>query len=132
MMSTGFELSMQGGVDAAYAARRAIEANDPALPPTVRDDVALLVTELVTNAVLHGGARTDRPIKLEFRRESGQIRVEVIDPGAEFQSPSSPPNGDSSGGWGLFFVDKIAQRWGIRPAPSGTCVWFEMPAGVPP
>ena len=31
---------------------------------------------------------------------------------------------------GLFLVDQIAERWGVSPAPAGTCVWFELPAGV--
>jgi anti-sigma regulatory factor (Ser/Thr protein kinase) len=107
-----------------------IAANEATLPPSVRDDVSLLVTELVTNAVRHGGAASDRPLQVGFRRHADRIRVEVVDPGTAFEPPSPPRRGDSSGGWGLFLVDQIAERWGVRPTLAGTCVWFELPAGL--
>jgi hypothetical protein len=56
--------------------------------------------------------------------------VDVVDPGVDFDAPPRPGNGDSNGGWGLFLLDKIAESWGVCPAPAGTCVWFEVPAGV--
>jgi signal transduction histidine kinase len=59
-MSSGFQVALRGGVEAPGLARRAIAANDPTLPPSVQDDVSLLVTELVTNAVRHGGASNHR------------------------------------------------------------------------
>jgi anti-sigma regulatory factor (Ser/Thr protein kinase) len=129
-MSPGFDVALRGGVDAPGLARQAIAANDPTLPPSVRADVSLLVTELVTNAVRHGGAATDRPLQVEFRRQADRIRVEVMDPGTDFEPPAPPTSGNASGGWGLFLVDQIAERWGVSPAPAGTCVWFELPAGV--
>ena len=129
-MSAGFEVVLRGGTDAAWFARRAIADDDPTLPLSLRDDLSLLVTELVTNAVRHGGATPDRPLKLEIRRQADCIHVEVVDPGTRFDLPAPSTNGDSSGGWGLFLVDRIADRWGIGPAPDGTRVWFELPAGA--
>jgi len=131
-MTKGFELALSGGVDAARDARRAIADNYPGLPVPVRDDLSLLVTELVTNAVRHGGAAADRPLRLACWRRNGVVRVEVIDAGTEFDRPPPPRNGDSSGGWGLFFVDRIAESWGVCPDTTGTRVWFEVPAGAPP
>jgi len=129
-MSAGFAVVLRGCLEAPGLARRAIAANAPTLPPSLQDDVSLLVTELVTNAVRHGGAATDRPLQVELRRQADRIRVEVVDPGSDFEPPAPPANGDASGGWGLFLVDQIAERWGVCPAPAGTCVWFELPAGV--
>ena len=129
-MSGGFAVALRGGLDAPALARRALAENAPTLPPSVQDDVSLLVTELVTNAVRHGGAATDRPLQVEFRRQADRIRVEVVDLGIEFEPPPTPSKGDSSGGWGLFLVDQIAERWGVTTARAGTCVWFEMPAGL--
>jgi anti-sigma regulatory factor (Ser/Thr protein kinase) len=129
-MSAGFEFVLRGGVDAPGLARRAIAANDPALPPSVQDDIALLVSELVTNAVRHGGAASFRPLRVDFRRHAGRIRVEVVDPGTGFEPPSPPGRGDASGGWGLFLLDRLAERWGVCPAPAGSRVWFELPAGL--
>jgi len=128
-MSTGFEVFLRGGADAPALARRAIAANDPALPPSVQDDIVLLVSELVTNAVCHGGAAADRPLQVKFRRQAGRIRVDVVDPGTGFEPPA-PPVQDASGGWGLFLVDQLAERWGVDPAPGGSRVWFELPAGL--
>jgi anti-sigma regulatory factor (Ser/Thr protein kinase) len=119
-----------GGLDASWLARRALAENASTLPPSVMDDVSLLVTELVTNAVRHGGAVKGKPIRVEFQRQADRVRVEVVGPGAGFERPSKLTNGDSSGGWGLFLVDRIAEQWGTRPAPAGTCVWFEMPSGA--
>ncbi len=123
-----FELVLRGGVEASSLARRAIAADEPPLPARVHDDVALLVTELVTNAVRHGGAAPDRPLQLGLELQDGRIRVEVVDTGTDFEAPSRPVDGTPSGGWGLFLVDRIAERWGVRPAAAGTCVWFEVPA----
>ena len=129
-MSQAFELLLRSGVEASSHARRAIAANGLALPPAVQDDVWLLVTELVTNAVLHGGTADDRPIKVALQQDADRVRVEVVDPGTDFEQPAEPTAGDTTGGWGLFLVDRIAEQWGVRPAPTGTCVWFEMPAAV--
>ena len=60
-MSAGFDVALCGGADAPRLARHAIAANDPTIPPSVRADVSLLVTELVTNAVRHGARRPTGP-----------------------------------------------------------------------
>jgi anti-sigma regulatory factor (Ser/Thr protein kinase) len=129
-MSAGFEVVLGGGLEAGWIARHALIANDPTLPPSVQDDLSLLVTELVTNAVRHGGATDDGPVQVEFRRRNGRIRVEVVDPGTDFEPTTPPTKGDASGGWGLFLVDQIADSWGVSPAPDGTCVWFELGAAA--
>jgi anti-sigma regulatory factor (Ser/Thr protein kinase) len=130
--TTGFEVALEGGVEAARAARRALATNGCQLPRELHDDVALLVTELVSNAVRHGGGASDSRLQLEFRRCDDRIRVELLHPGSVFEPPSSPPsNGGSDGGWGLFLVDRMAESWGVRPDASGTCVWFEMAAAPP-
>jgi anti-sigma regulatory factor (Ser/Thr protein kinase) len=91
----------------------------------VRDDLLLLLTELVTNAVRHGDAGPDRPLNVTLERRPRCVRVEVVDPGAGFV-PRPPRAPDGSGGWGLVLVERIAERWGVSPALPGTCVWFEL------
>ena len=129
-MSAGLRLAVPGDVEAGHVARHAIAASESTLPMSVQGDLALLVTELIQNAVEHGHAGTDRPVELEVLRHDDRIRVQVTNAGADFDPPSPPEPGDSSGGWGLFLVDRIAERWGVSPAPAGTCVWFELPAGA--
>jgi hypothetical protein len=55
------------------------------------------------------------------------VVVAVADEGPGFTwHPTSPPAGNESGGWGLFLVDQIADRWGVECTTSGSCVWFEI------
>jgi hypothetical protein len=90
----------------------------------------LLVTELVTDAVRHGGAAEGRPLRLECRNGEGRIRVEVIDPGPDLDSAARLGKGTRNGDWRLILLDRIAESWGISDAPAGTGVWFEMPLGA--
>ncbi len=131
-MSEDLKLALGSTEDAPRDARRAIAASFPALAPLVQVDLKLVVSELVSNAVVHGGTGPDdAPIQLELQCDDGVVRVSVVHPGPEFARPARPgggesDGGDSNGGWGLFLVDRIAERWGIFPAPGGTCVWFEV------
>jgi anti-sigma regulatory factor (Ser/Thr protein kinase) len=129
-----FSLELPGGVEAGSTARQAVVEHLTGLADGVQADVLLLVTELVTNAVRHGGAGPGTPLRLECRRTGERLRFLVTDPGTKLLSNGGPPvhpagstNGDASG-WGLFFVEQIAERWGVLAAPRGTCVWFDVAA----
>ena len=122
----GFVFEVRGGPDAGVAARQAVLASNGALPASVRADVLLLVTELVTNAVRHAGVGPEQPVRIGLRRLPRRVRVEVTDPGSGFARVHPRSNGDESGGWGLLLVDRIADSWGAWPTASGTCVWFEV------
>lgn len=89
--------------------------------------VALLVSELVTNAVLHAGS----PVQLAVRRRGPTVRIEVGD-----ESPVIPGlrdySDDATTGRGLGMLEMLAQSWGVEPAtPAGKIVWFELPASQP-
>jgi anti-sigma regulatory factor (Ser/Thr protein kinase) len=101
-----------------------VAACDGDLPAAVRDDVLLLVTELVTNAVRHAGVGPDGLLRMEFRLWPQSVRVDVTDPGIDFARIR--PRSSGSGGWGLVLVDRIASDWGVGRRTSGTCVWFEV------
>ena len=91
---------------------------------SVLEDVKLLVSELVTNAVLHQG--TAGQIEMAVAVARGGVRVEVCDPGSGFRKPTvGEPPPDSLGGRGLLIVDRVASRWGVGPGPP-TRVWFEL------
>jgi anti-sigma regulatory factor (Ser/Thr protein kinase) len=85
------------------------------------EDAELLVSELVTNAVLH--ARS--PARVTIDRDGSRLRVGVYD-----SSPSPPRlrdyGPDSVTGRGLLLVDRIARRWGVEMNGNGKCVWFEL------
>jgi anti-sigma regulatory factor (Ser/Thr protein kinase) len=84
------------------------------------DDVKLLVTELVTNAVVHGRGR----ITVRGRLDEHRLMVEVIDQGTGFERIVHERDFESVGGQGLNAVEAIASRWGIHEGTSH--VWFEL------
>jgi len=111
---------------AAAAARRALGEGNGMLPAPIRDDVLLLVTELVTNAERHAGAGPDRPLHVQLLRGPRRVVVAVADQGPGFNRHPAPQAGNEAGGWGLFLVDQIADNWGVECTTSGTRVWFEI------
>ena len=82
-----------------------------------------MVSELVTNSVLHGGASEQDEIELSLAWSPDRIRVEVLDYGPGFGASLADP--DRAGGWGLQLVEKMADRWGVTRT-GATVVWFEM------
>jgi anti-sigma regulatory factor (Ser/Thr protein kinase) len=122
----GFVFELPGGAAAAVEVRRAVVARDGELPSAVREDVLLLVTELVTNAVRHAGVGPDGSLQVELRRWRQRVRVEVADPGPGPALVPTRSDVPGPGGWGLVLVDRLAARWGVARGPSRTCVWFEI------
>jgi anti-sigma regulatory factor (Ser/Thr protein kinase) len=123
-------IELHGGPAAVSAARHAIDelADQEQLPRA--DDLRLLVSELVTNSVLHGGAGPDDSVQLHVERPGNRVRVEVCDNGGGWAKQIRSPSLDSDqppGGWGLMLVRAIADRWGVE-AGERTCVWFEIGA----
>jgi anti-sigma regulatory factor (Ser/Thr protein kinase) len=92
-------------------------------------DLMLCVTELVTNSVQHLEARGD-DIELAVRVSSDQVRVEVGDRGEGFVLDRVVKERGAGGGWGLYIVDLLADRWGIDRRDL-TWVWVEIDLGGP-
>ncbi len=125
-MSDRLAFSVNGGIDAGSAAREAVRACDGAVPADVREDILLLVTELMTNAVLHAGVGPDQSLQVELTSWPRRLRVEVTHTGNGFRYERVDPSPVTAGGWGLVLVDRIAERWGIDNGTDSTCVWFEL------
>ena len=118
---TSFKL--RGGADAAARARAAIRPLLPALNGA-GGDVELIVSELVTNAYRHSGASAEA-IGVDLSVEDGLVRGEVTDGGPGFSAAPVSEDRRGVGGWGLYIVDHMADRWGVRSGPP-TSVWFEL------
>lgn len=89
-------------------------------------DVQLLVSELVANAVRHGG-HSGAAVNVKVRAGPQAMRVEVSDRGAAFDPKGLPgPSSERGGGWGLPIVATLAHRWGVEHDSGTTTVWFEI------
>jgi GAF domain-containing protein len=121
-MTTATVTTLPPHGQSAATARRTIEhVLDEAGLTELLDEALLLVTELVTNAIVHAG--TD--IELRIETTGGGLRVEVVD-----RSPGSLPVVQPSpaeareGGRGVFLLDALAAEWGTRHFAGGKSVWF--------
>ena len=118
------ELELPGDNAAPAMARRAVaERVNHRVEDEQRGTLLLLVTELVTNAVLHAGA-PGSPVLLRVKVAPAFLRVEVHDRGPGFELHTPKPRG-SSGGYGLFLVERMSDRWGVQRNET-TYVWFEL------
>jgi anti-sigma regulatory factor (Ser/Thr protein kinase) len=86
--------------------------------------VALLTSEVVTNAIRHGGAHGpgDR-VRVRVTRAGARVRVEVRDDGPGF---ASPRRSEPGAGMGLELVASLANAWGSERDGGTTVVWFEV------
>lgn len=126
-MSPRHSFAVRTGRDAPSAVRTALRERAAHLPTELCDDLMLLLTEIVTNAVLHSGARPGQAIKIDMRERTGSVYVVVTDPGDGFERPSDlKPNHDTPGGLGLVLVDRLARAWGTNRADGRSTVWFEL------
>jgi anti-sigma regulatory factor (Ser/Thr protein kinase) len=123
----GRELSVRfsRGPTAASAARHALLALDARVEGRVLDDIRLLVSELVTNAVRHADGPQGGQVEVDVTIEASRVRVEVADPGAGFEPQPRDDEMSRPGGWGLYLVDRIADRWGVMRNRLNR-VWFEI------
>ncbi|MDQ1036963.1 anti-sigma regulatory factor (Ser/Thr protein kinase) [Streptomyces sp. V3I8] len=104
---------------------------------TLAETLVLLVSELVTNAVVHTG----RPAVLRLsvpaaaggptagERALGEVvatvRLEVVDASTRAPRPRCADGGDTNGR-GLALVDGLADRWGWSPEGAGKRIWCEV------
>lgn len=119
------EVLLDAGPTAASEARAAVGALDGRAGAGVLDDVRLLLSEVVTNAVRHSGSPAGAKIALTVSVAGGRVRAEVTDRGRGFEpAPRDLPRLES-GGWGLHVVDRLADRWGVDRGQT-VRVWFEV------
>jgi anti-sigma regulatory factor (Ser/Thr protein kinase) len=91
------------------------------VPAPVVDDIKLMVSELVTNGIVHGSTEPNAPVMLDLL-VNGHIRCRVLDHGQGFAGSA---RSRGRGGWGLQVVEQLSDRWGIECSPQQTEVWFE-------
>lgn len=123
-MRTPTTLRVAGGIGAGAAARRWLAPRDGWLTRRARDGIALMLSEVVTNAVLHGAVGPDEYVQIDVEQVGPMVTFRVYDRGEGFTPVPRDP-GRARGGFGLEIVDRLAHRWGVERSNQGTCVWFE-------
>lgn len=91
--------------------------------PSVRQDVLLALSELVTNAVTHAGSAP----RVQVGLHADQLRVEVRDSSA--RRPVKRASGSAAGGFGVRLVAELADTWGWELDDAGKVVWAQFGVG---
>lgn len=109
---------------AVRSALDSVEGIDP-----IRDDAKLIATELVTNAVLQGGAPED-VIGVEVALRDDRLMISVHDRGIASELPRVARDAADveAGARGMWIVQRIAWRWGSERI-DGHRVWAELTIG---
>lgn len=128
------ELQLNPTPRAVAEARGAVTQRFGHLPPAALDDLRLLITELVSNAVLHSNLEPDELLCVRVSRDHDRLHAEVADGNGTGDIRPKPLSPSTPGGFGLHLVDELSDRWGVRHGRR-TCVWFELtpreaPAGA--
>jgi anti-sigma regulatory factor (Ser/Thr protein kinase) len=124
------ELELDPTPEAPSVARAAIVGfcQDCAVSSSALATAMLLVSEVVTNAVIHPDVKPPAPIRMRGGVTPEVIRVEITDRGSGFTPQPRDPS-RSHGGYGLYLLDKEALRWGVRQ-DEGNTLWFEVSSDI--
>jgi anti-sigma regulatory factor (Ser/Thr protein kinase) len=96
------------------------------LDEATRSSVELIISELVTNAVVHGDAGRGEALSVSLSREGTCVQGRVCSRGSEFEWSGDGKDLLVPGGLGLKLVDSISADWGIEQNGC-SCVWFKCP-----
>ena len=135
MSYPAIDLLIASSPEAPSIARRSLGELQEFVSAEQLQHARLLVTELVTNSVLHASPGPEDSIRLEVGVSSEALRAEVTDSGPGFKAPSfertpgesvpSAPSPKEEGGRGLYLLERLSRRWGVCQGEF-TCVWFEI------
>ena len=89
-------------------------------------DVALVISELLSNALRHAAPLPGSKIRVAWRFDADSVRVSVSDGGAPTVPELGEPTHGATGGRGLRIVAKLSRRWGTSADDEGTTVWAEV------
>lgn len=84
------------------------------------DTATLLVSELVTNAIMHGAGEVTLSVACKAR----ELTIGVSDESSAEPALDRDPPPDRPGGRGLFLVESLASNWDYVLFPGGKLVWF--------
>lgn len=97
----------------------------PLLDARVLSDAQLLISELVTNSLVHGGVGDHEGIVVRIRLDSETLQLEVRNPGVTGTIASNAGDPERGRGFGLDLVGLLSTDWGVRRDGS-TAVWAQV------
>ena len=122
-----FSISLPAAVEASGEARHVLDSRVH-VPDTQQLIAKLLLSEVITYRIRHGGLTREQRIGLTFTRLETVLRVEVKDDGSAYQpamTVANAPEGVANGEWGLMIVDAFSHAWGSSNG-DGSTIWFEL------
>lgn len=108
---------------APAAVREAVHGCGTVQP--VLGDALLVASELVTNAVLHSGCKSEETLEVCVRRTDRAVAISVHDPGTSGTTAAPVEAISATSGYGLWIIERLSQRWG-HERTDGYRVWAEL------
>jgi len=116
-------------VSIGEARQQVLALAEPLLDRRRVDDLQLVLSEVVTNAIRHG-SESDR-VRLAVTPKSDFLCVQVTDSGSGLAPRPRATAPDEHGGWGFFLIEHLTRRWGMTREDRRTRVWFEFDFRAP-
>ncbi|MET8143165.1 ATP-binding protein [Sphaerisporangium sp. NPDC005288] len=117
-------IELAGSPESVSQAREFVRAKLGEAHPAI-DDVTLLVSEVVTNSILHSDSGNGGKVTLAIADRHDLVHVDVVDAGGG-SAPRVCGETLGEGGRGLMLVELISQRWDVCEGGAGRTVWFEV------
>lgn len=111
--------AVRAGLTADLAAR--------GLSADARNDVALVATELITNAIQHGQPLPSDELAVEWSTEGEDVLIRVTDGGGSSHPRLMSSGPDDTSGRGLAIVHSLASSWGVDIGTDRVTVWAKVP-----
>lgn len=123
---SSFRRSLRPARNAAFEARQTLEDLREQIGDDLLERMRLVVTEVISNSLKHAQLSASQAIELQVWVTPELVRVEITDQGPGFDPVAARrhPHKSASGGWGLWLVDYLTDRWGVDLSHS-TRVWLE-------
>jgi anti-sigma regulatory factor (Ser/Thr protein kinase) len=123
LSETERRFKFRGLPQAVGAARRALREWEGHFEPDLFYDLSLCVSELVTKSVQQAVPARGDEIELAVSRHNELVRAEVMEHRRDVVV--TQPGAMDGGDWGMFIVDRVADRWGVDRS-IGTRLWCEI------
>ncbi len=129
--ATRREFVLDGHADSVGEGRRhVLELAEGFVDEARLPDLALVLSEVVTNAVRHS-SEAGGTILLAVTPKDDYLCVQVTDPGPGLAPRPRATAPDEEGGWGFFLIEYLTRRWGVTRENAHTRVWFEFDFAAP-